>query len=44
MYIYICIYIYREREMHTFIYVSRPRGDRKFGGCFCFGLLGRQFR
>ena len=34
---YVCVYIY------IYISISRPRGDRKFGGCF-FGLLGRRFR
>ena len=46
IYIYICIYIYIYIHMYvcmyvyTYIYIyisiSRPRGDRKLGGCFCF--------
>ena len=29
LYIYICIYIY----IYIYISISRPRGDRKLGGC-----------
>ena len=36
-YTYIYIYIY----IHT--YISRPRGDRKFGGLFVVGCLGGDF-
>ena len=25
------------------MYISHPRGDRKFGGCFCLGCLGGEF-
>ena len=35
VYIYIYIYIY--------IPISRPRGDRKFGGCSFLGCLGGDF-
>ena len=37
---YVCIYIYIYIHVYIYIYIyiytiSRPRGDRKFGCCFC---------
>ena len=32
-----CVYIY------IYMYISRPWGDRKFGGCLFWGCLGGDF-
>ena len=39
MYTCVCIYIYIYIER----YISRPRGDRKFWGCFACACLGEDF-
>ena len=38
-YIHMCVYIY----IYIYIHISRPRGDRKFGGCYFLGCLGGDF-
>ena len=41
--IYINIYTHIYIYIYIYIYKSRPRGDRKFGGCFSLGCLGGEF-
>ena len=52
MFLPLSLYIYIERDIHLFslslyiyiyTHISRPRGDRKFGGCFLWACLGGDF-
>ena len=43
IYLYVCMYVCVYIYIYIHTYISRPRGDRKFGGVFVLGCLGGDF-